>query len=115
MRITLHQLESVLSDECYRADIQSHFGAVSPDVYALLYIAARQGSIEIVDAIFAARHCIKLLSLLINNLLRPDDIAQVRSFIDHVDAQESKSVVDYEVTTLLAMFIARNSAHRMPH
>ena len=115
MRISLQQLESVLSDECVRTGIQSHFGAVSPDVYALLYIAAREGSVEIADAIFAARHCVRLLSFLISNVLRPDDIDQVRLVINHIDAQEDKSVLDYETTTMLAMFIARNYPHRTQH
>jgi hypothetical protein len=115
MKISIEKLESLLADESDRIDDLRLFSSVSPNVYALLYIASREGSIEIADAVFASRHCIKLLSFVINNVLTADDIVQVRSAIDHIDAQQSKSVTDYESATLLAMFIARQHAPRRLH
>ena len=65
MKIDFEKLETLLADECDRIDELRRFSSVSPVVYALLYVAAREGSIDVSGAIFIARNCGKLMSFLI--------------------------------------------------
>lgn len=77
MKITLEILESLLADKCEKIDDLRVFSSVSPEAYAVPYIAARQGFIASEGALFAARHCEKLTMFLIDNVLTIDDKEEV--------------------------------------
>ena len=79
MKITLDTLESLLADKCEQIDEHRVFGSVSPHVYALLYMTAKTGEMCIIDALYSARHCVKLVRFLIDNFLTADDKADVET------------------------------------
>ena len=84
MKISIEKLESLLADECERIDDLRVFGSVSPSVYAMLYIATREGSIDITDALFSARRCGRLTAFLIDQVITANDIDSVRQVADHI-------------------------------
>ena len=79
MRITLSHLEALLAEECEKIDELQLFGSVSPDVYAVLYLASRQGFIESADVLFATRHCSKMIAFLLEHVLTADDVLAVEA------------------------------------
>lgn len=108
MTFTLEKLETLLAGECEKIDELHVFSSVSPDVYSLLYIVARQGPIEAADAVFVAKNCSRLMSFLISNLLTSDDVGQVYTVIDHINAQPEKSLLDCQAMLVLMAFTARH-------
>jgi hypothetical protein len=109
MKITIQKLESLLANECDRIDDLRIFGSVSPEVYAMLYVAAREGSIDVADALFSARRCGRLTAFLIDQVITADDIDSVRQVADHIFLQHKKISAEHESTLILRAWLGRQS------
>jgi hypothetical protein len=109
MKITLEKLELLLANECNRIDDLKLFSSVSPAVYAMLYVAAREGSIDVADALFSARRCGRLTAFLIDQVIKSDDIDSVRQVADHIWLQSERISAEHESTLILRAWLGRQS------
>jgi hypothetical protein len=107
-KILLRNLEQILAEECEKIDELYLFASVSPHVYALLYIAARDGEIDIADALFAAKNCSRLMAFFLRNLLTIADIASARVAVEQIKSQPKLKASDYECYFLLLAWLARH-------
>ena len=112
MRITLHKLESLLADESDKIDELRVFSSVSPDAYALLYVVARKGFIDVVDALMMARHCGKLMSFLTDRMLTPDDLETSTSIFDYLVSDEHWSIAHYPALAILLNWCTRTMENK---
>ena len=112
MSITLARLEILLAEESEKIDDLRVFGSVSPDVYALLYIAARTGSIDIVDALFASRHCEKLMKFISERVLTSDDFDEAVSTLSLLCSDHDWSTGNYFALAVLQSWSARELEKR---
>ena len=107
VRITLKKLEALLAEESDKIDELRVFGSVSPDVYALLYVVARKGFIDVVETLMMARHCGRLMSFLTDRMLTPDDLETSTSILDYLVSDEHWSISHYPALAILLNWCTR--------
>lgn len=91
MKVTLAQLESLLPRKFVMLHNDTLKGHVLRGIYPLLYMAARNDGIDLVDAIIACRQCIVSTTLLLGHFIRDSDISDFVRAIDYIDMQEQMS------------------------
>ena len=107
LKITLNKLEALLAEESDKLDELRVFGSVSPNVYALLYLLARSGQIDLVDALLMSRHCDKLMSFMTTRVLIPDDLEAASSVLNYFCSDEHWSLVSYPSLAVLLNWCTR--------
>jgi hypothetical protein len=105
MKISIEQLEAVLQQKFVRLKDDTQRGHVLQGLYPALYIAARQGDIELVDAIIACRQCIVSIGFLIGHFVRDRHIDDVVRAIDYIDLQERITEKDERVSRRLKNWV----------
>lgn len=114
MKITIEKLEQMLADECDKIDELRVFSNVSPHVYAVLYIAAKTAEISIIDALYAARHCVKLVRFLIDNFLTVDDKADVETLSLVLWFSRTRTDPDEQLVSAMQGWTIRQRENRSP-
>lgn len=109
MRIALENLETLLAEECERIDELRRFGSVSPAVYEMLYVAAREGSIDVSGVIFIARNCGRLMAFLIDKVLTHENVASAKLAAEQILLQPYPTSSEHESRFLLHAWLARQS------
>ena len=107
VRITLNKLEALLAEESDKFDELRVFSSVSPDVYALLYVVAREGFTDVVDALMMARHCGKLMSFITDRMLTPDDLESALIILHYLCSDDHWSISHYPALAVLLNWCTR--------
>lgn len=107
MKISLECLEQLLAEESEKTDDLRVFSSASPAVYALLYLLARSGPIDLVDALFMSRDCDKLMSFMTTRVLTPGDLEQASSLLKNLTSDEHWSLAGYPSLVMLLNWCTR--------
>ena len=108
MKIPLETLEQYLTDDKDELEVAGCTSGASAEAYAAAYIAARQGSIDVLDLLIISSRCDRLTPFLIQRVLTREDIPAVHMLIDFIAAKTSSSV-EHECVFMLKAWSARQA------
>lgn len=62
-------------------------GRILQGLYPILYVAARNGEVELLDAIIGCRQCVVSIGLLINYFITAQNFSEVERAIAYIEMQ----------------------------
>lgn len=107
--MSLETLEEFLTDDRDELDSPAWLGSASAQSYAAFYVAARQGSIEVVDLLWISIACDHLTPFLIQRVLTADDISAAQETIERLSYRHLMTSSERAAFFMLKYWIARKT------
>ena len=101
MKITIEHIERLLADESDKIDELKTFASVSPDIYPMLYVAARNREVTVSDALIASRHFNKTIRFLIDKVFTGEDKDDVFAVVKHLDHHPVRGYYAFQAVYIL--------------
>ena len=91
MKISVEQIVSMIEEDPYPPELNRNFACLFDPLYPLLYMAARNDGITVIDVIIALRRCTLMTWMLTAKVLEPAYIESVKLAIEILAEEDNRT------------------------